>query len=179
MTKIHEILQIIKRLCLVFSLGSTILFAFVPSAQCALVDIGAEYDEAEYLKYCNAEDFTNKYEAPENSCWSCDIIDLMFESMKKIIVTVSKKIIPLCQLVLSLGFAIWLAMYLLKALGSFATQDANKVLDGIMVCLFKIVLVYITIALGINGMVDAIVAPLLSIGMDIGNAFTDKAGETF
>lgn len=179
MTKVNEIFLMLKRLCLVLFLGLAILMTSISAAQCALVDIGPEYDEAEYLKYCNAADFTKKYNDPQSSCWSCDIINVMFEAMKKIIIVVSKKIIPCCQLVLTLGFAIWIAMYLLKTLGSFATQEAGKVLDGIMINLFKVVLVYVTVSLGIDTMVDAIVAPLLSIGMDIGNAFLDEAGNTF
>ena len=149
------------------------------SAECALVNIGASYNHDEYLEYCSPAKYTERYEAAANDCWSCNIIETMFNGFKVVIVIIANNIEPLCKLILTLGGAVWLAMYLLKSLGSFAIQNPGKVLDGISVFLFKVTLVYLTVITHIDNIVDVIVNPLLDIGMDIGRAFSGWAGTAF
>ena len=175
MTKICNIFMYLKRYCRILVLSAALLITFTPPAQS--INFGASYDRLEYLQYCSAEKYAEKYS--RQSCWSCEIIDAMFDGMKTAVVKIYKKIQPLCLLILPLGFAIWLAMYLLKALGSFATQEAGKLLDGIMISIFKVSLVYVIISLGVNELVQDIVTPFLSIGMDIGNGFVELAEGAF
>lgn len=149
------------------------------SAECALVNIGAEYNHTEYLEYCSPAKYKKMYDLAANDCWSCDIIHAMFDGFKTVIVLLVDKIEPLCKLILSLGGALLLAMYLLKSLGSFAVQNPGKVLDGLAMFLFKIAFVYVVVTAGIDDIVDMIINPLLSIGMDIGKQFSTWAGNSF
>lgn len=160
-------------------LGLMLLVIFTNSAECALVSIGAEYDHTKYLQYCSSIIFKERYDAAASDCWSCNIIGAMFDGFKGVIVMLSEKIEPLCKIILTLGGAVWLAMYLLKSLGSFAVQNPGKVLDGLTVFLFKIALVYLIVIAGIDDVVDMIINPLLDIGMDIGRAFSRMASESF
>lgn len=175
MTKVMKFTSCFKGLLL----GLLLLVVFVDSAECALVNIGAEYDHTKYLQYCSSLVFKARYEAAANDCWSCNIIGAMFDGFKGIIVILTEKIEPLCKLIITLGGAVWIAMYLLKNLGSFAVQNPGKVLDGLTAFLFKIALVYLIVIAGIDDIVDMIVNPLLDIGMDIGRAFSQMASETF
>ena len=155
------------------------LVIFTNFAECAPFNIGASYDHNEYLKYCSPKKFTAMYNAAAQNCWACDIIGAMFSGFKGVIVLLAQKIEPLCKLILTLGGAVWLAMYLLKSLGSFAVQNPGKVLDGLAVFLVKLAFVYLIVMSGIDDIVDMIVNPLLDIGMDIGRALSGWAGGTF
>ena len=150
MTRMHNIYSFFRNHCAVVALSLVLLIFSTSSAYCILANIGASYNHDEYLEYCGADVYAEKYDTAATSCWSCEIIDTMFQGLKTVIVIMAEKIEPLCFIIIVLGGAIWLAMYLLKALGSFATQESGKVLDGILMTMFKIALVYTLIAAGIN-----------------------------
>ena len=175
MTKVLKFKDCFKGLFL----GLMLLVITANSAECALVNIGAEYNHNEYLQYCSPAKYKAMYEAAASDCWSCNIIDAMFDGFKGVIVILTEKLAPLCRIILTLGGAIWLAMYLLKSLGSFAVQNPGKVLDGLTVFLFKIAFVYVVVMAGIDDIVDMVINPLLSIGMDIGKQFSGWAGSAF
>lgn len=133
----------------------------------------ADPDE-EYLKYCKSDIFEDKYE--RGGCWSCDIIAVIMRNMLDMIAVLFDAIVELCEVVLVLGAAIWLAIYFLKSLGSFAAQDPAKVIDGALLFMFKWALIYTLISQGIAEILKYIVSPLLSIGIDVGTIFSNGVG---
>lgn len=130
--------------------------------------------DAEYLEYCSAEKFNKKYD--DGGCWSCGVIFMLMDAMTKISGTIFAATMELCLLILNWGVAIWLAVYFLKSVSAFATQDAAKVIDGVLTFMFKWALVYTLVAAGISEIVENIVNPLLGIGFDVGKTFMDNAG---
>ncbi len=130
--------------------------------------------DAEYLEYCTSEVFDRKYE--EGGCWSCDVVAVIMRNMLAMITVLFDAMVELCELILVFGVAIWLAIYFLKSLGSFAAQDPAKVIDGALLFMFKWALVYALISEGIGEILRYIVSPLLSIGIDVGNIFSIGAG---
>ncbi len=143
------------------------LLVFLTAGLCAAVD-------PEYTKYCGNKAINKKYN--DAGCWSCDIIYTLMMSMTKVAGMIFSATSQLSMVILGLGSAIWLASYFLKALGSFATQDPAKVIDGVLVFAFKITVIYAMIVSGIDMIVYYIVNPLLSIGYDIGEVFSSGAG---
>lgn len=133
----------------------------------------AGYDRDEYLQYCKAETFDKKYE--EAGCWSCDVIFSLMQSLTGTAGHLFFTMLELSQVILTLGAAIWLAVYFLKSLSSMAAQDPAKVIDGVLTFMFKWALVFALINLGINEVIDRIVNPILSIGFDIGTEFYKSA----
>ena len=129
--------------------------------------------DEEYLKYCTSNVFNQKYE--QGGCWSCDIISVIMRNMLAMITILFDAVLELCELILVLGAAIWLAIYFLKSLGSFAAQDPAKVIDGALLFMFKWALVYALISQGIGEILRYIVSPLLSIGIDVGTIFSEGA----
>ena len=83
--------------------------------------------------------------------------------------------LTISELILQLGGAIWIAIYLLKSMGSMAAQDPMKVLDGMFTFMFKWALVYALIVAGIDELIGMIISPILSVGFDIGTTFTAGA----
>ena len=131
-------------------------------------------DDAQYLCYCGSEAIQKKYD--EGGCWSCDIIFTLMKSMTEVAGFIFDPSSELAKLILGGGACIWIAAYFLKALGSFATQDPAKVIDGLLTFCFKVLLMYVLIDSGIDSIVNYIVNPLLSIGFDIGETFAGATG---
>ncbi len=122
--------------------------------------------DEEFLKYCVGSVFDEKYTNAD--CWSCDIIKILLRAMMNLTNTIFKEIRELSVLILQLGGAIWLALYFMKSLSSLAAQDPAKVIDGALLFMFKWALIYAIIFAGLDVIMDYIVNPLLSIGLDVG-----------
>ena len=122
--------------------------------------------DEEFLEYCVGEAFDKKYK--KASCWSCDIIKILLRSMMSLTETLFKEIKELSILILQLGAGIWLALYLMKALGSMTAQDPAKIMDGILRFMFKWAFVYAMIFAGLDVIMQYIVNPILSVGLEIG-----------
>lgn len=130
--------------------------------------------DSEFADYCLGEVFLENYNNAE--CWSCDIIKILIKAMMDVTESLYKEILKLCTLILQLGGAIWLALYFMKSLGSFATQDPAKVIDGALTFMFKWALIYAIIFGGMDVIMGYIVNPLLSIGFDVGMEFAKGSG---
>lgn len=140
----------------------------------------AEDPDKEYLEYCVANIIEEKYVDTESSgvslCWACDIVHTLMKYMTEAIQLVYDATKDLAVYILIGGASIWIAVYLLKALGSFATQDPAKIIDGLLTFCFKIAILYFLIAHGIDTMTEYIVNPLLTIGFDIGTEYSNLSG---
>jgi len=156
--------------------GVCFLLTLLPALSSYGITIGPEYDPEEYKKYCNIEDFTNKYDGPNAGCWSCSIIHLMMKIMVTTASVIVNATITLGKTILLWGSAVWLAAYFLKSVTAFTAQDPAKNLDAIIVFMFKVTIVYLLIYDGgFAYMVDKVVNPLLQIGMDIGTDFLNAS----
>lgn len=144
---------------------------------CALVniDVGESYSMETYLSYCGKEHFNEKYSAASTNCWSCNLIHQLMDVMTSTANTLSKNTQELGLLILLWGSALWLAAYFVRSLGSMTAQDPSKVLDGAITFMFKVAIIYILVDLGLPEIVDKIVNPLLSIGIDIGSDLSNSA----
>lgn len=136
---------------------------------CALLLAETAFCGDDYLTYCSSETIDEEYE--KAGCWSCEIIENLMISLTTIAGTLYGTTVEAAKLILTLGSAIWIALYFLKSLGSFATQDPAKIIDGLLTFCFKVALVYALVTAGIDVLVQYIVNPLLSIGFDIGETF--------
>lgn len=122
--------------------------------------------DEEFLTYCTGKVFDEKYTNAD--CWSCDIIKILIRSMMDLTEVIFYEIRELSILILQLGGAIWLALYFMKSLSSLAAQDPAKIMDGALMFMFKWAFVYAIIFAGLDVIMEYIVNPLLSIGLDVG-----------
>ena len=109
-------------------------------------------------------------------CWSCQVVLTLMQGLTSAAQTLYSAIRSISETVLLYGGAIWIACYFLKTLGSFAAQTPGKVLDGLMVFIFKWALCYAAVTSGLDGIVEYIVQPLLDIGYSIGTGFNKSTG---
>ncbi len=125
--------------------------------------------DSDYRTYCLGEVFDDKNKLAE--CWSCDIIKILIKAMMTVTNKLYTQIREICIIILQLGGAIWLALYFMKSLSSFAAQDPAKIIDGALTFMFKWALIYAIIAGGMDVIMEYIVNPLLSIGFEVGTEF--------
>ena len=130
--------------------------------------------DAEYLEFCVNEHFTQKYENAE--CWSCDVVTSLMAGMTSAASILGGTVLALSKELLLYFGAIWIAVYFLKSLGSFAKQDPSKMLDGLFVFMFKWSIAYAMIYFGMECIADYIVNPLIGLGVDIGTGITNAGG---
>jgi len=157
-------------------LACVILLVILPVISCyAQEALFSSYDHAAYLEYCNATAFEAKYGATE--CWSCDVVSILMDTMIDIVQKISPTATDLAKVILIYGAAVWLALFFLKSLSSATAQDPTQTLTALFTFMFKIALVYIlVIDYGFATLIEWIVNPLLSIGIDIGTEFGNWAG---
>ncbi len=151
-----------------YKIATLIVMAMLTISCCAIAS-----PDDDYLEYCQSKVFDQKYE--EGGCWACSVIGVIMKAMLSAITQLFDGMIELCKLILALGAAIWLAIYFLKSLSSFAAQDPAKIIDGALMFMFKWALVSTLIFWGIGDIIEYIVSPLLSIGIDIGTVFSQGA----
>ena len=109
-------------------------------------------------------------------CWTCDVVFSLMQSLTGAAETLYGLIQSISLTILLYGGAIWIACYFLKALGSFASQDPAKILDGLIGFMFKWALAYVTVSFGLDTISLYIIDPLLDIGYSIGSVFSANAG---
>lgn len=86
---------------------------------------GGENGEAE--SNCNLEQYLNK-----ESCTSCGIFKIIFNSASAIAATAMKKLAGPSKNLVLIGFSIWLAIYILKQIASAQAAKPGDMLKGII-----------------------------------------------
>lgn len=161
-----------------FALGFAclVLLVVLPAVTChAQEALFSTYSHDAYLEYCNAAAFEQKYSA--SACWSCDIVAILMDVMINVIQNISSTALRLAKIILIYGSALWLAMFFLKTLSSATAQDPSQTLTTLFTFMFKVAFVYVMIIdFGFANLIEWIVNPLLSIGIDIGSAFGNWSG---
>ena len=69
---------------------------------------------------------------------------------------------------------IWLAFYILQQVSSLEQITPGKMLQEILVMMFKVALAYLLLEPGTNYLVEYYVNPIVSTGVDYGNAIFDN-----
>ena len=134
----------------------------------------ADGPDDEYTQHCLGDKFNQNY--TEADCWSCGVVLSLMQSMTAAAGTLYTAIREISLIVLLYCGAIWIACFFIKTLGSFATQDPQKILDGLITFMFKWALAYVLVYSGLDTIVIYVVDPLLDIGYTIGQALSQNSG---
>lgn len=119
---------------------------------------------------CNSDSMKERYmgENAAEACWYCKVVIIMTNAF----LLAANDALSVCQelghLILKLGFSIWLALFVLKNVSSFAPITPGKMLQELLVMGFKCTLMNIAIADGINFITTLILNPIMITGTDIG-----------
>lgn len=119
---------------------------------------------------CRSEGMKAQYmgEDVAEACWYCKVVIMMTNAF----LSAANDALSVCQelghLILKLGFSIWLALFVLKNVTSFAPITPGKMLQELLVMGFKCAFMNIAIADGINFITTLILNPIMITGTDIG-----------
>lgn len=109
-----------------------------------------------------------------SSCWYCKIVIVLVNSYLKVVSAAMGTAQDLGKLILKLGFAIWLAYYLLLQLSSMKPVTPGKMTQEILVMGFKVALAYLAVVMGAGIVREYFLNPIVGTGVDYGMAlFTE------
>ncbi len=115
---------------------------------------------------CIVSNFSEKY----SYCYGCEVVETMSEAFVFAAgkaYNISKKASNAVLIVLTL---IWLVLFALKNVSSFASIEPMKMLQELMVQLFKVILAFVIINAGIETILHYSLVPLMNAGTDLADA---------
>lgn len=118
----------------------------------------------------------NKSDAPDaqKSCWYCKIVIVLVNAYLKAASMAMGTTIVLGQIILKVGFLLWLAYYILQQVSSMEPITPGKMLQEILVMGFKVALAYLFLEEATKLVVKYYVDPIVGLGVDYGIAIFDK-----
>ena len=127
-------------------------------------------------KCTDENDNPAKSDAPDSadSCWYCKIVIILVNAYLKVAKDAMGITMLLGRTLLKFGFLIWLAFYILQQVSSLEQITPGKMLQEILVMMFKVALAYLLLEPGTNYLVEYYVNPIVSTGVDYGNEIFDR-----
>lgn len=122
------------------------------------------------MAICNSMVMKERYmgEDVADSCWFCKVVVIMTNAF----LLAANDALGVCQelghLIVRLGFMIWLGLFVLKHVTSFAPITPGKMLQELLVMGFKCAVANFAISDGINFITSLILNPIMITGTDIG-----------
>lgn len=170
-------MNIIKLFFISLLLASTLAFSATPAYAEDSAD--AAETEKDGSLTCNQKFLQEKYfgetaEDAQDKCWYCRIVIIMTNAYLQAASQALPVAQQLGQLVVKLGFGIWLALFIVKQISTIGGVTPGKMLQEILVMGFKCAFSYYAIAEGIGFITQFILNPILITGTDIGNAIFNK-----
>ncbi len=117
-------------------------------------------------------------------CIGCEILELIYNSAGSAIMSASGSLSQGAMAIMMLGFALWVALRLIKFVGSVTENNVrqiwNEILKKAFICLFCGILA--STSSGLNFVINSIIFPVYTGFMDLGtqilnSAVTEKGGK--
>lgn len=166
------------------SIKKLFFFSFVAISLTGFANNAYADDEAEATGKsitCNKQYLEDKYIGQNNAnnqekCWYCRVVIIMTNAYLKATEQALPVVKDLGLLVVKLGFAIWLALFILKQISSIGGITPGKMLQEILTMGFKCAFAHFAIKDGLTFITNYILNPILITGTDIGNAIFAQMG---
>lgn len=114
---------------------------------------------------CKVENFRDTY---QKTCYSCHVVKLLVETFMKSSVNFYDTSKKAASKILVIGVAVWLAIYVLKQVSSFASVEPANMINDIITFLFKALVAYVFINSSVGAIVGYTIDPLMAAGADYG-----------
>ena len=111
------------------------------------------------------------------NCYGCVVVQTLTSAFTKAAgkaYNVSKEAANIIALI---GMALWLSMFALKNVSSFATLEPMKMLQEFFVQCFKVILALVIINSGLKTIINYILIPIVSTGTDIADTITANVSD--
>ena len=138
----------------------------------------ADDDAVDKAEACNLEHMQEIYmgdgeDSEDKYCWYCKIVLVLTNSYLQAAKDALGASIDLGKLILKLGFAIWLAYYILQQVSAMTPTTPGKMLQEILIMGFKVALAYVCVDNGLVIIRDYFINPIVGLGVDYGTALLD------
>lgn len=111
-------------------------------------------------------------------CYSCIIVESLISAFTTAGAAAYDVSRSLANVILTVATVLWLSVYVLKSISSFATVEPMKMLQDIFIQLFKVLVAYVVVNSGISTIVEFTVVPLMNTGTGFANAIIYTLGGT-
>lgn len=140
--------------------------------------INEDDNAAARAEACNLEHMQEIYmgdgeDSEDKYCWYCKIVIVLTNSYLQAAKDALGASIDLGKLILKLGFAIWLAYYILQQVSAMTPTTPGKMLQEILIMGFKVALAYVCVDNGLVIIRDYFINPIVGLGVDYGTALLD------
>ena len=112
---------------------------------------------------CVTNNFLAMYTA---TCYSCEIVETLAAAFIKAAAQAYDVSKDLANAVLVVGMIIWVAIFVLKNLSSFTTVEPRKMIQDLLIMLFKIYVVFVIVNSGIPTILHYTMEPIMIAGTD-------------
>ena len=104
-----------------------------------------------------------------STCYSCEIVETLVSAFTKAAAKAYQVSREAGNAILVLGMILWIAFFVLKNISAFTTVEPMKMLQDLLVQLFKIFLAFVIINSGIPTILHYSLEPIMNAGTDIGS----------
>lgn len=116
---------------------------------------------------CVTENFKAMYTA---TCYSCEIVETLAAAFIKAAAKAYQVSREAGNVILVLGTILWIALFVLKNISSFTTVEPMKMLQDLMLQLFKVFLAFTLVNIGISTILHYTLEPIMNAGTDFADA---------
>jgi hypothetical protein len=121
---------------------------------------------------CVPENYVNMYKI----CYSCVIVQTLISAFTKAGAGAYDVSRSLANVFLVIATVLWLSVYVLKSVSSFANVEPMKMIQDILVQLFKVMVAFVIVNAGISTILDYTMLPIMTTGTEFGNKITEVLG---
>ena len=111
------------------------------------------------------------------NCYGCSVVQTLTSAFVKTAAKAYNVSVQAANVVLIVCMLIWLAMFALKNVSSFATLEPMKMLQEFFTQCFKVILAMVIINSGLRTIINYTLVPIVSVGTDIADTITANVSD--
>lgn len=115
---------------------------------------------------CVTENFKAMY---TSTCYSCEIVETLSSAFLKSASKAYQVSREAGNAILVLGMILWVAFFVLKNISAFTTVEPMKMLQDLLIQLFKVMLAFVIVNAGIPTILHYTLEPIMNAGTDFGS----------
>ena len=116
---------------------------------------------------CITENLMAMYSA---TCYSCEIVEILASAFIRASAKAYQVSREAGNAILVVGFVLWVCFFVLKNISSFTTVEPMKMIQDLLIQLFKVFLAFVIVNSGIPTILHYTMEPIMLAGTDFGSA---------
>lgn len=116
---------------------------------------------------CVTENFKAMY---TSTCYSCEIVEILSSAFIKAAAKAYQVSREAGNAILVVGMILWVAFFVLKNISAFTTVEPMKMLQDLLIQLFKLLLAFVIVNAGIPTILHYTLEPIMNAGTDFASA---------